>query len=182
MLDDDQQQPAIRGLAAHSQRRALGRAALALAVVAQAVAGDGKKDWATIGHDPANTRNQPFEHKIKPANVDRLAPKWVATTTGDVSATPAVVGRSRVLRGLRRHALEARRRDRRGDLVALRCRTTPGIAGDYARTSPSLAGNTLVVGVIRAQPRLRPEHARHRREDRRAALEDADPPGPARRS
>ena len=40
---------------------------------------------------PTNTRDQPFEHKIKPTNVDRLAPKWVATTTGDVSATPAVV-------------------------------------------------------------------------------------------
>src|SRR5258705_7225877 len=46
--------------------------------------------WRMIGHDAANTRNQPFEHRIKPANVSRLALKWTATTTGDVSATPAV--------------------------------------------------------------------------------------------
>jgi polyvinyl alcohol dehydrogenase (cytochrome) len=48
--------------------------------------------WTTIGHDAADTRAQPDEHDITPANVAQLAPKWVATTTGDVSATPAVAG------------------------------------------------------------------------------------------
>src|ERR1700733_11423357 len=48
-------------------------------------------DWPTIGHDPADTRSQPSEHRIRPGNVSRLRPKWVATTAGDVSATPAVV-------------------------------------------------------------------------------------------
>src|SRR5215467_6596504 len=48
-------------------------------------------DWPMIGHDPANTRNQPFEHRIGPANAHRLATKWVATMAGDVSATPALV-------------------------------------------------------------------------------------------
>src|SRR5262245_28886786 len=53
--------------------------------------GDGEFDWPMIGHDPANTRNQPFERRIRPGNAHRLMLKWVATTTGDVSATPAVV-------------------------------------------------------------------------------------------
>jgi outer membrane protein assembly factor BamB len=60
----------------------------ALAVASQAVASG---DWATIGHDPADSWNQPFEHQISPAKVSRLAPKWVATTTSDVSSMPAVV-------------------------------------------------------------------------------------------
>jgi len=47
--------------------------------------------WPMIGHDPTNTRDQPFERRIGPENAMFLAPKWVATIAGDVSATPAVV-------------------------------------------------------------------------------------------
>ena len=32
-----------------------------------------KRDWPMIGHDPTNTRNQPFERQIWPVNVHRLA-------------------------------------------------------------------------------------------------------------
>ena len=63
-------------------------AAFAGAARMLATGGDGS-DGRMIGHDPTNTRNQPFEHRIRTANVHRLAPKWVATTAGDVSATPA---------------------------------------------------------------------------------------------
>src|SRR5262245_55496710 len=51
----------------------------------------GGPDWGMIGHDSTNTRNQPFEHIIGPTNVGLLTQKWVSTTAGDVSATPAVV-------------------------------------------------------------------------------------------
>jgi polyvinyl alcohol dehydrogenase (cytochrome) len=51
----------------------------------------GGPDWGMIGHDSTNTRNQLFEHTIGPSNVSHLTVKWVASTTGDVSATPAVV-------------------------------------------------------------------------------------------
>jgi len=50
-----------------------------------------RRDWPMIGHDARNTRHQPFERRIGPENASRLALKWVATTAGDVSATPAVV-------------------------------------------------------------------------------------------
>src|SRR5205807_4461082 len=53
--------------------------------------GGGGAGWRMIGHDSTNSRNQPFERTIGPANANRLAVKWVAKTAGDVSATPAVV-------------------------------------------------------------------------------------------
>src|SRR5262245_28795720 len=109
---------------------------------------DDESEWRMIGHDPTNTRNQPDEHTIGAANVHRLALKWVATTTGDVSATPAVVDDA-VYFG-----------DFGGTLWKLDARTGKviwshlvsdytGIPGDIARTSPSLIGNTLVVGDLR---------------------------------
>jgi polyvinyl alcohol dehydrogenase (cytochrome) len=47
--------------------------------------------WRMIGHDLRNTRSQPAETRIDERNVQRLMPKWVVTTAGDVSATPAVI-------------------------------------------------------------------------------------------
>ena len=46
--------------------------------------------WRMNGHDIANTRSQPLELRLSPSNVNRLSPRWTFTTTGDVSATPAV--------------------------------------------------------------------------------------------
>ena len=104
--------------------------------------------WRMIGQDPANSRNQPAEHRIGPDNAFRLALKWVATTAGDISATPAVVDGA-VYAG-----------DFGGMLWKLDAWTGAviwsrlvadytGIAGDIARTSPSLDGNTLVVGDLK---------------------------------
>ena len=122
-------------------------AAFAGAVRTLATVGGGP-DWGMIGNDSTNSRNQPFEHSIGPANVGNLALKWVATTAGDVSATPAVVNGA-VYFG-----------DFGGMLWKLDAETGQviwshlvsdytGIAGDVARTSPSLAGNTLVVGDLK---------------------------------
>jgi polyvinyl alcohol dehydrogenase (cytochrome) len=108
----------------------------------------GGPDWGMIGNDSANSRNQPFEHSIGPENVPRLLPKWIARTAGDVSATPAVVDGA-VYFG-----------DFGGMLWKLDAETGrviwshlvsdyTGIAGDVARTSPSIAGNTLVVGDLK---------------------------------
>jgi len=121
--------------------------AFAGAVRTRATVGGGP-NWGMIGNDSTNSRNQPFEHSIGPANVSRLALKWVTTITGDVSATPAVVDGA-VYFG-----------DFGGTLWKLDSTTGQiiwshlvsdytGIAGDIARTSPSLAGNTLVVGDLK---------------------------------
>ena len=106
------------------------------------------RDWRMIGHDSRNTRNQPFERKIGPHNASRLALKWAAATAGDVSATPAVVDGA-VYFG-----------DFGGMLWKLDAETGAviwshlvsdytGIAADIARTSPSVAGHTLVVGDLK---------------------------------
>ncbi|HEY1767919.1 MAG TPA: PQQ-binding-like beta-propeller repeat protein [Terracidiphilus sp.] len=49
-------------------------------------------DWSMAGQNLADTRSQPAEHRINPANVSRLSVKWIFTTANSVSATPAVVG------------------------------------------------------------------------------------------
>jgi polyvinyl alcohol dehydrogenase (cytochrome) len=123
--------------------------AAALAVIPQTFAAASETDWPTYGHDPSNTRNQPLEHDISTSNVAQLALKWVATTTGDVSGTPAVVDGA-VYFG-----------DFGGTVWKLDASTGTkiwshsvsdytGIAGDFARTSPSLDGNVLIVGTNKA--------------------------------
>jgi len=122
-------------------------AALAGASQTLATVGGGP-GWGMIGNDSKNSRNQPLERTIGPSNASHLALKWVATTSGDVSATPAVVNGA-VYFG-----------DFGGKLWKLDAETGQviwshlvsdytGIPGDIARTSPSLAGNTLVVGDLR---------------------------------
>ncbi len=72
---------------------ALGTAIAFTIAVALPTRGHGseqKPAWPMIGHDVKDTRSQPFESRIGPRNAARLAPKWVLTTAGDVSATPAV--------------------------------------------------------------------------------------------
>lgn len=104
--------------------------------------------WPMIGHDATNTRDQPFERAIRPANVHRLAPKWVATIAGDVSATPAVVHGAVYFGdfGGMLWKLDAET----GRVIWSRLVSDyTNIPGDIARTSPVLAGTTLVVGDLK---------------------------------
>ena len=48
--------------------------------------------WRVMGQNLDNSRSQPAEHSITSANVSGLNPKWVFTTSNDVSATPTVDG------------------------------------------------------------------------------------------
>ena len=160
-----------------ASRRTLYSAILALAALIGAVAGvariaaaheetaqhsDAERDandhatrhrgWPMIGHDPADTRSQPFEHIIGPSNVHLLTAKWIAPTTGDVSATPAVADGA-VYFG-----------DFGGTLWKLNAETGEviwshsvadytGIANDVARTSPTLFKDLVIVGDLKA-PKL----------------------------
>lgn len=118
---------------------------VALACGSQALGGSGAS-WPTIGRDASDSRNQANEHAISSQNVSQLSLKWTATTTGDVSGTPVVAGGA-VYFG-----------DFGGTVWKLDANTGAvlwshtvagytGIAGDYARTSPSLDGNVLIVGT-----------------------------------
>jgi polyvinyl alcohol dehydrogenase (cytochrome) len=131
------------------RRFALAAALAALAVVSQAVAGDGNKDWVMIGHDPENSRSQPSERELGPSNVNQLTQKWVATTAGDVSATP-VVAKDAVYFpdwGGKLWKLDAET----GSVIwSHSISDYTGIPNDISRTSPSLAGKTLVIGDLLA--------------------------------
>jgi polyvinyl alcohol dehydrogenase (cytochrome) len=107
-----------------------------------------RADWITIGHDPANSRSQPFEHRIRPETVRHLDVKWVATTTGDVSGTPAVADGA-VYFGDFGGTVWKLDADTGAVIWSHKVPDYTGNAGDYARTSPSLAGDTLVVGIIK---------------------------------
>src|SRR5260221_3807563 len=48
--------------------------------------------WRIAGQNLNNTWSHPAEHSISPTDVHELKPKWVFTTSGDVSATPTVDG------------------------------------------------------------------------------------------
>ncbi len=67
---------------------ALGVGVAARAAVAQPPLGGA--NWLSAGHDLSNTRVQPDEFRIGVGNVAQLAPKWIFTTHGNVSATPTV--------------------------------------------------------------------------------------------
>src|ERR1700730_7477599 len=47
--------------------------------------------WPMGGQNLSDTWSQSFHAAIGPSNVSKLVTKWVFTTGGDVSATPAVV-------------------------------------------------------------------------------------------
>jgi len=108
--------------------------------------------WPMIGHDPADTRNQPFERIIGPSNVHRLAVKWTAPTTGDVSATPAVADGA-VYFGDFGGTLWKLNADTGEVIWSHLVADYTGITGDLARTSPSLFKDILVVGDLKA-PKL----------------------------
>jgi len=121
---------------------------LALAGATQTLADNGGgPGWNMIGNDSANSRNNALESTITPANVSRLAVKWVAQTAGDVSATPAVVGGA-VYFGDFGGMLWKLDADN-GDVIWSHAVSDyTGIANDLARTSPIVAGNTLIVGSL----------------------------------
>ena len=106
-------------------------------------------DWRMIGYDSEGNRTQPFERRIGVDNVSHLAKKWVASTTGDVSATPAVVDGAVYFGDF--GGTEWKLSAATGDVIwSHRISDYTGIGGDISRTSPTLAGDTLVIGDLSA--------------------------------
>src|SRR4051794_9403136 len=119
-------------------------AALICAAVVPGVAGAGPS-WPMSGQNLSNTRDQPAEHVISTATAAQLVPKWVATTGGNVSATPAVDGNAVYVP------------DWGGNLFRFNAATGRvvwqhqiseynGIAGSVSRTGPALDGDSVFIG------------------------------------
>jgi polyvinyl alcohol dehydrogenase (cytochrome) len=109
----------------------------------------GKATWLMIGGDSGNNRAQALEHKIGVGNVAGLGVKWKATTTGDVSATPAVADGAIYFGdfGGTEWKLDAAT----GNVIwSHKVSEYTGIDGDVSRSSPALAGDTLVIGDLSA--------------------------------
>ncbi|MGH3659149.1 MAG: PQQ-binding-like beta-propeller repeat protein, partial [Micromonosporaceae bacterium] len=101
--------------------------------------------WSTAGQDIQNTRSQPGEREIGVGNASSLAPKWTFTTSGDVSATPAVDS-SRVYApdwGGHVYAID---RATGAELWSTTVSSVTGVPNDYARNTPAIAGNVLILG------------------------------------
>ena len=106
------------------------------------------EQWKLGGQNLNNTRDQATEKYLKPENVANLSPKWVFTTGGDISATPAVVDGAVYLP------------DWGGNLFKINAQTgtqiwshtianyisDPSIPTAISRTSPAVKGNKVIIG------------------------------------
>jgi polyvinyl alcohol dehydrogenase (cytochrome) len=124
-------------------------ATLVLSLVAPTYASEIEKssNWSMSGQNLHNTRYQANEEKISTANVNSLVQKWVFTTGGDISATPAVEGKYVYVP------------DWAGNLFKIDTETGQqvwshrisdynGIANSISRTSPVVSGDSLIIGDL----------------------------------
>jgi polyvinyl alcohol dehydrogenase (cytochrome) len=102
-------------------------------------------DWPTAGRDLRNSRYQSDEKRISPRTVGQLTLRWQTATDGDVTANPAVDGNFLYFP------------DSAGFLYKLDKNTGAivwknpiasytGIPGDFARATPAVAGDLLILG------------------------------------
>ena len=121
-------------------------AALMLGSGAQADQEKKRAEWPSAGQNLDNTRVNAAEHTISPENVSRLAVKWVFQTAGDVSATPAV-DRENVYFPDWGGTLNALDRDTGRVVWTKRIADYTGIPDSFARSTPLIAGDLLVLGT-----------------------------------
>jgi polyvinyl alcohol dehydrogenase (cytochrome) len=101
--------------------------------------------WLTGGHDRSGNRYQPDETTIGRDNVGQLVEKWAFTTGGDVSATPAVDEHNVYFPDFAGN-LFALDRITGQPVWTVTVASLTGIPGDYARATPAVSGDLLVLG------------------------------------
>ncbi len=112
---------------------------------ASAASAYGSQSWPSSGQNLTDSRSQPLESMLNSGNVNQLAEKWVFTTQGNVSATPAVADGSVYFpdSGGNLYALDSRT----GALLwQTKISSYDGIPGAVSRTSPVIYGNELILG------------------------------------
>jgi polyvinyl alcohol dehydrogenase (cytochrome) len=108
-------------------------------------AAPGGNGWNSAGGDRQNTRYAATEAKISPSSVGDLKQKWVVTTGGDVSATPAV-DNEKVYFPDWAGNLYAVNKATGGVAWQKKISDYTGIPGDKARVTPAFTDSTLVIG------------------------------------
>lgn len=102
--------------------------------------------WPSAGGDRQNTRYQASEHTLTVANAGQLTPKWVFTTGGDVSATPAVDANNVYFPDWAGNLYAVNRYT--GQLVwSSSIPAATGIPGDKARATPAVTEDKLIIGT-----------------------------------
>jgi polyvinyl alcohol dehydrogenase (cytochrome) len=101
--------------------------------------------WLSAGHDRHNTRYQKSETTISPDNVGDLEVKWVFTTGGDVSATPAVDGEYVYAPDWAGNLFKIDR-ETGASVWSRMIGDYTGVDGDFSRATPAIHGNKLILG------------------------------------
>jgi polyvinyl alcohol dehydrogenase (cytochrome) len=128
-------------------------ALIAVLLFVAALSAQGQSDesrpgqWRIAGQNLNNSWSQPDEHSISPANVNGLAPKWVFTTGGDVSATPTVDGDAVYFPDWGGNLFAVEKES--GRLIwSHKISDYDGVAGAISRVSPAVDGNQVIIGDI----------------------------------
>lgn len=102
-------------------------------------------DWPSGGRDLRNSRHQADERAISPATAGGLTLRWTVDTDGDVTSSPAVDGDFLYFSDSVGSLYKVQRFT--GALVWKRpVSDYTGIAGDFARATPAVAGDLLILG------------------------------------
>lgn len=102
-------------------------------------------DWPSAGHDLNNSRNQIEEHRISPKTAPSLKLRWAVNTDGDVTANPAVDSKYLYFPDSAGFLYKVARRD--GAIIwKIPVSHYTGITDDYARATPAITGDTLILG------------------------------------
>ena len=101
--------------------------------------------WPSGGANLDNSRYQSTETAISPKTVASLELKWSIDTSGDVTANPAVDSKSVYFPDSAGFLYKVDRKS--GALIWKRpISDYTGIQGDYARGTPAIVGDTLILG------------------------------------
>jgi len=102
-----------------------------------------------MGRDLSNTRSQPGERLIGTANVSTLRARWVASTGGDVSATPIVDGDAVYVPDWAGNLYALNRTD--GQVIwSHKIAEYNKVDGSLSRVSPAIHGDDLILGDIKS--------------------------------
>ena len=123
----------------------LGWFGLSLAGACFAMSAVAAENWPSAGRDLNNSRYQGKESRISAKSVGKLQLRWSVNTDGDVTANPAVDDRYLYFPDSAGFLYKVDRMT--GALVWKNpiSRYT-GIPGDFARATPAIAGDVLILG------------------------------------